>query len=64
MAKRYEYKFIRLKHSFWFRSEPENYKEIIRQEAHHGWRLNQILAPSDYHGTPFYELIFEREMES
>jgi hypothetical protein len=61
--RKYEYKFTKLKYDWWGR-EPKNYKEIIEEHAREGWRLNQILAPSGYYGTTYFELIFEREINS
>lgn len=58
--KKYEYKFIRLK--FRWLGEPKDYKEIIEKHGQEGWRLNQILTPSGYHGSYYFELIFEREI--
>ena len=67
--KKYEYKFVRLgedKKLFQSTaSATKGYHEEIRESAADGWRLVQIFAPaiSGYGAAPFYELIFERELD-
>lgn len=59
----YEYKFIRLKASFFNRRPERDYQEVIKEEAKSGWRLVQIFAPATfgYGAVGYYELIFEKE---
>ena len=60
----YEYKFVKISLSsgFLVKKPKDDYQEIIREHAKHGWRLVQIFAPaiSGYGIAKFYELIFER----
>jgi len=64
----YEYKFveIELKNSLAKLKPKENYQAIVHEHAAEGWRLVQIFAPSiaSYGTAAFYELIFERSVES
>lgn len=42
----------------------QDYQNIIRKHAQEGWELVQIFSPptSLYGGTPFFELIFSKEV--
>ena len=58
----YEYKFVRIQLSFFFRKAKEDYHWLIEEHAKQGWRLVQIFAPptSGYGTASYFELIFER----
>ena len=62
-----EYKFVRfrLKPTFFTGEPKDDYKEIIHQHAHEGWRLVQIFAPAigGFGKAVFYEIIFEKSAE-
>lgn len=65
MKQKYEYKFVRLGQSFWFkRAAREDYQTQIQIHARDGWRLVQVFAPGIgiYGAATFYELILEREI--
>lgn len=64
MAKKYEYKFIKIGLRFWSDKPKQDYQQIIKDQAQDGWRLCEILAPTGSwsHRTEFIELIFEREL--
>ena len=65
MAKKYEYKFVRLGEGIMGvrKSARENYQQVIHEHAEDGWRLVQIFAPGTggYGAAKYYEIIFERE---
>ena len=65
MAKKYEYKFVRLGEGLMGvkKSARENYQQVIQEHARDGWRLVQIFAPAiaGYGSAKYYEIIFERE---
>jgi hypothetical protein len=67
--KKYEYKFIRFKGSFVWAPlrTPKEYQSIIEEHGKDGWRLVQIftaLSGAFYATVVYYEIIFEREVES
>lgn len=63
VAKRFEYKIIKLKNKGWF-SNRFDYETIIHDNAQQGWRLKAILAPHSNMGLiQQLDLIFEREVE-
>lgn len=54
--KTYEYTFVRL-------GKGEDYRQIVMEHAHDGWRLVQVLAPGAgglWARPDFVEVIFER----
>ena len=60
----YEYKFVQveLKQGILKATAKEDYREIIREHAEHGWRLVQIFAPGTggVGAAVNFELIFEK----
>jgi hypothetical protein len=70
MARRFEYKFVRLgqKPKDWFwgtrtaGDEVASYQQAIHEHAGEGWRLVQIFAPptAAEGSAEYFELIFER----
>jgi hypothetical protein len=68
MARKYEYKFIRLGEGLLGvrRSAKDQYQQIIHEHARDGWRLVQIFAPGlgGYGAAKYFEIIFEREIEA
>lgn len=60
MAK-YEYIFVRLTYGF----KTPDYQKIIHEYADKGWRLTQIFTYTAWllNRSPYFELIFEREIE-
>ena len=66
----YEYKFVKIEvkwklFSFKARSQ-EDHQEVINSHAKEDWRLVQIFAPEiiGYGQPSYFELIFEKEMQS
>ena len=68
MKRRYEYQFVRLGEGVFGVKKwaKEDYPDVVQKYAEEGWRLIQIFAPGTggYGAAKYYELIFEREMES
>lgn len=64
MARRYEYKFVRLGEGVMGvkKAGEGQYQQVIHEHAHAGWRLVQIFAPGTavYGSAKYYEIIFER----
>ena len=59
-----EYKFVKIKLSYWRRKANEDYRDIINDHASQGWRLVQIFSPSvgGYGLSTYFELIFEKDI--
>jgi len=59
----FEYKFVRIKLSYWRKRPRENHRRIIEEHAAEGWRLVQIFSPSvgGYGLATYFELIFEKK---
>ncbi len=59
----YEYKFIRIRISF-FGKPKEDYQKIIEENSKKGWRFVQVFAPGigSYGAAKFFDVIFERRM--
>ncbi len=68
MKRRYEYQFVRLGEGVFSvkRWAKKDYPDVVHKYAEEGWRLIQIFAPGTggYGVAKYYELIFEREVES
>jgi hypothetical protein len=66
MARKYEYKFVRLGEGLLGvrRSAKDQYQQVIHEHARDGWRLVQIFAPGTggYGAAKYFEIIFEREI--
>ncbi len=64
MAENYEYNFIsvELKGGFFSGKPKGNYRDIINEQAQHGWRFVQAFAPPvGYDGmAAAVDLVFER----
>jgi hypothetical protein len=62
----FEYKFVRLKGSFFGSlKEPEQeYQDVIHEHAKKGWRLVQIFSPGigGYGAATYYEIVLERSI--
>lgn len=56
----YEYKFVQLKISMWTMKPKQDYQAVIQEHARQGWRLVQIIDPSQYNYR--MELVFERAL--
>jgi hypothetical protein len=61
---RFEYKFVRLKGSFFgsLKKIEQEYQQTIHDHARKGWRLVQIFSPGIgiYGASTYYELVLER----
>jgi len=59
----FEYKFIRIKVSFWSKPKEDHHK-VIAENTKKGWRLVQIFAPGigGYGVAKYFELIFEKRI--
>jgi len=68
MDGRLEYRFVRVGEGWLCAKPPDktNYQQIVHDHAAKGWRLVQIFTPviAGFGAAKFYELIFEREVES
>ncbi len=68
MKRRYEYQFVRLGEGVFGVKKwaKKDYPDVVQKYAEEGWRLIQIFAPGTggYGAAKYYELIFEREVES
>ena len=66
MARKYEYKFVRLGEGMLEvrRAGKKGYQDAIAEHATEGWRLVQIFAPGTgaYGTAKYFELILEREV--
>jgi hypothetical protein len=69
MARKYEYKFVRLEQSHFWGTGPSKealatYQEVVRDQAQDGWRLVQIFAPGvgPRGAADYFELILEGEI--
>lgn len=62
----YEYKFEKIELSKWSSKPKEEYQDVINKYANEGWRLVQIFAPgiAAYGSAAYYEIIFERPLQS
>lgn len=68
--KKYEYKFVEIQRETGLKVKTgdtfEKCKEVIIEEAAHGWKLKQIVTPFNEKAgayTPYcYQIIFEREV--
>lgn len=65
----YKYKFVKIPLSIKFATgmnPDEDYHQVIEGYASEGWRLVQIFAPAIKGAgyAAYYELIFEKELES
>ena len=45
MAKRYEYKFVKVGATFWLNTPKEDLQKTIDEHAKDGWRFVQIFHP-------------------
>jgi hypothetical protein len=62
MAKKYEYKFVKINVSLWMAKLEQDHHKVISDHANNGWRLVQIFPRPTYYRIKFYELIFEKEV--
>ncbi len=57
---RYQYETVQVESSFWT-SAPKGLEELLNKYAVDGWRLCQVIAPSQG-GVSDYHVILEREV--